>query len=339
MVYGISNPNVAPGMQGESMAASSAMVVTGLEKELKNTRVRVDFADTRISLKQIEEYIQKLTDTTAIDKVKKYDERRQHKGKKEEEQPRRKLSTIAPSSRPAQPFEWIDVGKPAGLWDLLLHWESRVLREILKYVLQPNLEELVSLARDLNIDLTKWKLDKISINHRGEILLDSGLSLEEKLRILLLDECKILEIGKLLEESWVKLAVINLRLLRVKSTLKELGIKEEEFEAIKLAARRIAFLKLIAQLKEMHLKRVFSTSRKEFSLYSKFISQLTHKAWKIEVDLPKEGMKWIHERLETLAKESARYKLELLRSLQQIGFEAEREKTVRWLEHTAAKLG
>jgi len=319
------------------MAASSAMVVTGLEKELKNTRVRVDFADTRISLKQIEEYIQKLTDTTAIDKVKKYDERRQHKGKKEEEQIRRKISTIAPSSRPAQPFEWIDVGKPSGLLDLLLQWESRILREILKYVLQPNLEELVSLARDLN--LSEWKLDKININHRGEILLDSGLSVEEKLRILLLDECRILEIGKLLEESWVKLAVINLRLLRVKSTLKELGIKEEEFEAIKLAARRIAFLKLIAQLKEVHLKRVFSTSRQEFSLYSKFISQLTHKAWKIEVDIPKEGMKWIHERLETLASESARYKLELLRSLQQIGFEAEREKTIHWLEQTVAKLG
>ncbi len=336
MVYSVSNQNLSRGMQEESMAASSAMLVTGLEKELKLNKVKIDFHDNKVDLKEIEEFVQKLNDATALEKVKKYDERNRKKGKKEEELPKRKNQKRSDPLPPAQPFEWINQPRKS-FFDFIFEWEGKILREVLKFVLQPNLDELIILAQELNLDLSAWKLDKININYKGEILLNSDLSPEEKLRLLLLDELKILEIGKLLEGSLLKLAVINLRLFRVKSALKELGIKEEELDSIKLAAKRIAFLKLVASLKDAHLKRIFASSRKEFTAYSKTIKSYTQKIWKLNIDLPDVGLKWIHQRLETLALESARYKLELLRSMQKLAHDHERAKTIRWLEHAVAR--
>ncbi|MFA4967626.1 MAG: hypothetical protein WC624_05355 [Candidatus Margulisiibacteriota bacterium] len=336
MVNGI-NPNFNPGMQNEAMAATGAMIVTGLEKELGVSKI--DLHDKKIDRKQIDEFVQKLVDATAIDSVKKYNEKEQKdKRRKEEEQGKRIFIGGAPTS-PAEPFEWITFKKTGGFFDFFYKLENRILSEILKFVLQPNLDELVGLAKELNIDLSAWKLDRISIDDQGRVLLNSDLSQPERLKILLLDECKILEIGKLLEDSWIKLAFINFRLLRVKNTLKGIGIKEEELKYISLSARRIAFLKMVAVLKDLHMKRVFSTSRKEFDIYSQSINMLTKKIWKIDADIPKSGLDWIHKKLETLALESARYKLELLRSMQKLAKDPERAKNIHWLEQAVKKLG
>jgi len=204
----------------------------------------------------------------------------------------------------------------------------------LKFVLKPNVDELLGLAKELNLDLSAWKLEKINIDHHGDLLLAGDLSPEERVRILLLDECKILEIGLLFADSWFNRLVIRFRLFRVKATLKELGVTKEEFDFINLSARRIAFLKIVSMLKDCHLKRVLSSSRKEFTSYSRRIASLTKKIRQIDIDLPTKGLEWIHKKLETLAVEAARYKLELLRSMEKLGHDPERARNIKWLEAT-----
>jgi hypothetical protein len=334
MVQGVNN-NMSPGLQGEAMGASAAMIVSGLEKELKGTsRINTDLHQQKIDLKELNQYVQKLTDASAIDRVKKNEGEKERGQKKEEEQRKRTITLGAKEI--TKPFDWTTISPANGIWEFLRRLESMILKELLKFVLQPNFEELLVIAREFN--LASWNLEKINISPSGEILLSSQLSEKEKLVILLIDEYKVLEIGRLLEESWVKLAVINLRLFRVKTSLKELGMKPEILEEINLAAHRIAFLKLVALLKETHLKRVFSGSQKEFDQASGVIRFLTQKVLKIKVDIPAGSLNWIKERLGTLAKESARYKLELLRSLQTLSYEADREKNIKWLETTVARL-
>src|SRR3989339_565838 len=297
MVYEIAGQNISHGMGEESLAASSAMIVSGLEKEIKPDRVNLMTEDPKIDMKQAEEFIQKLVNSTAIERIKKYEgNESRNKDKKEEEAAKKK----------------------------------KELKEK---------EKLIELAKDLKIDVSAWKIEKVNIDKKGNLLLiESGLTEEEKLRILLLDECKVLEIGSIFEESCFKLAIIRWRLFRVKSSLKQIGLTKGDFEKIKTSAQQIAFLKLIVMLKEFHLKRVFSTSKKEFDRYSNNITVLTRKIWKLDINLPQIGMDWIHQKLETLALESARYKLQLLKSMQTISFDKENEKAIHWLETTITHL-
>jgi len=335
MVYGINGQIPNNGLQ-EAMAGSSSMVATGLEKELKTGKVKIDF-DPKTELSEVNEYVQKLTNATALERVKKYDQKREQNEK--EENPLRKKPLPRKIKYRTQPLAWLkpEIKTSFNLFAWLMELERAVLKEVLSFALQPELEALLSLARELNLDLTSWKLEKINLNYKGEILLSSDLSPEERMKFLLLDEYRILYIGQQLCDSWLKLLVINLRLNKVKAALWDLGIRN--LEEVNLSARRLAFLKLLALLKEAHLKRVFSSSRSEFSSYSKTIQQLTDRALKIEVNIPQRGMDLIHQKLGSLGREAARYKLELLRSLQALAPEAEREKTIHWLEHIIARLG
>jgi len=335
MVYGINNQIPNSGLQ-EAMAGSSSMVATGLEKELKTGKVKIDF-DPKTELSEVNEYVQKLTNATALERVKKYDQKREQNEK--EENPLRKKPLPRKIKYRTQPLSWLkpEIKTSFNLFAWLVELERAILKEVLSFALQPELEALLALARELNLDLTSWKLEKINLNYKGEILLSSDLSPEERMKFLLLDEYRILYIGQQLCDSWFKLLVINLRLNKVKAALWDLGIRD--LEEVSLSARRLAFLKLLALLKEAHLKRVFSASRQEFSEYSKMIKQLTDRALKIEVNIPQRGMDFIHQKLGLLAREAARYKLELLRSLQTLAPEAEREKTIHWLEHIIARLG
>ena len=47
------NPNMISSNQADAMAASSAMVVSGLEKELKSKDDKVIINDTKLNLKQM----------------------------------------------------------------------------------------------------------------------------------------------------------------------------------------------------------------------------------------------------------------------------------------------
>ncbi|OGC39250.1 hypothetical protein A2526_02420 [candidate division WOR-1 bacterium RIFOXYD2_FULL_36_8] len=81
---------------------------------------------------------------------------------------------------------------------------------------------------------------------------------------------------------------------------------------------------------------MFSGSKKEFEAYSRKIRKLTKKIWKLNVNFPQIGMDWIHKKLETLALESAKYKLELLKSMQKVAYDPANEVTIHWLETTIA---
>lgn len=321
----------------QAMAGSSAMVVSGIQEELKTSDVKLDDNALKTNFKDLEEYIQKLSDSPVIKPIKKFYGKEGQKQQKKEEETKKARAILNDKDKP-KPFDWAHHRKSDSLFSIFYAWESKVLKDLLRFVLQPNIEDLIKTASDLQINLKEWKLDKININSKGEILLSGDITPEERLKILLLDECKILEVGRLLEDAISKQIIINIRLYRVKLMLKELGITDKELAEINLAARRLAFLKIVAVLKENHLKRVFSASKKEFNYYTAIISNLTYKVQNTKVDVPQEGIAWIHQRLETLSGEAARYQLELLRSLQKLGFDKEREKNIKWMEHIISGL-
>lgn len=305
MVYAINPNNLQPGLQGESMSAAAAMVVTGLEKELRVSRL--DQKGSQVEFIPLEKLVQKLNDATAIQSVKGHKNRKEGDAQNEDK-------SGHPGRRITRPFEWTEPAKPSGFWAFLIEWERRILNELLKFVIKPNVEELVKCAQELDLDLSDWQLETLCINANGEVFLSSDLSPQERLLLLLKNEYKILTIAGYLTDSYLTRLVVYLRLNRVRQMLSDFGFAE--LAKLETEAKRIAWLKLIALLKEVHLKRVFSLNRQDFQKYSGFIRYYTVLARRIKVDLPQEG--WIHQRLETLAREAARYQHELLASLKAV---------------------
>src|SRR3989339_1104856 len=113
MIDGINGQGVNPGMTEESMAASLAMVVNGFDKKLK-PKVKIDSQENRPDLKTVEDYVQKLVDSVAIDKVKKYDGKDSNQKKQQEEDP--KNGSRRSSSFSAKPFEWKEPVKDKGFF-------------------------------------------------------------------------------------------------------------------------------------------------------------------------------------------------------------------------------
>lgn len=325
------NINIQNGGQEQSMAGSSAMVVSGLNKELKPNKANVAINDPKVNLKQLEEYIQKLTHSSPIDEIKKHEEKNRKRQKQKEKQ--RRLKVVFFDRTPAEPFEWQAEKQETGnfLADLFLYFQQKVLKRALNFALQPGLVDLIKLGQEMKIDLKSWNLEKFIIAPDGQIILPSGLSEEERRYLLLREEFRILEIGEILEENWANLIIIKLRKHYVLNTLRSLKMKKEEIEKIRSAAKQIAWLKLITELKALHLKRVFSGSKKDFDFYSEVISCYTQKIRKIDVAISEEGFNWVKTRLKQLAVDTAKYKLELLRSMQKLNFDKSREKEITWL--------
>jgi len=294
------------------MSAAAAMVVTGLEKELKVSRL--DQKGSQVEFIPLQKLVQKLNDATAIQSVKSHKNRKEGDAQNEDRSGYKQMRASHPGLRLTRPFEWTERAKPSGFWAFLIEWERRILNELLKFVIKPNVEELVKTARELGLDLTDWQMETLCINQNGEVLLSSDLSPEERLLLLLKNEYKILTIAGYMTDSYLTRLVVYLRLRRVRQTLLDLGCAN--IGKLEIDAKRIAWLKLIALLKEVHLKRVFSLSRQDFQKYSGLIRYYTVLARRIKVDLPQEG--WIHQKLETLAAEAARYQQELLRTLKAV---------------------
>lgn len=312
MINGVNPNNISLGLQGQSMSAAGAMVVTGLEKELKLSRL--DGKEIKSEPIPLEKLVQKLNDATAIQSVKSHKNRKEGDPQNEERSGRKDIRSTHYGLRITKPFEWTQPAKPSGFWSFLIEWERRILNELLKFVIKPNVEELVKTAKELGLDLSGWELETLCINPNGEVLLSSDLSPEERLLILLKNEYKILTIAGYMTDSYLTRLVVFLRLYRVRETLRDLGYTE--IGKLEIEAKRIAWLKLISLLKESHLKRVFSLNKRDFAKYSALIKHYTRLALNVKVDLPQEG--WIHQRLEILAREAARYQHELLESLKAV---------------------
>jgi len=110
------NPNIIPqaqaGMSEESIAASAEMVVTGLEKSLNIKKAGQVQKNQQVDLKQIDEYVQKLSETTTVNEINKWEQKeKQRQKKKEEDKPKRRALRKAGKSR-ARAFGWISRKAP-----------------------------------------------------------------------------------------------------------------------------------------------------------------------------------------------------------------------------------
>jgi len=333
------NPNIINSEQSQSMAASSAMITTGLEKELKTNKTNIVINDPKINLKQLEENIKKLSHSSSIEQIRKKEEKKKREEQREK-QKRQQPKIFYSATRPAEPFEWNEKKSKSGnfIVDLFLNLQQRVLQKVFNLVLRHELNESIKIANELKIDIKDWNLEKFMVNSKGEMLLPSGISEKEIKYLLLREELKILEIGELLEDNWIHSQIIRLRKQYVVSTLYAMGAENEEVAQILTSAKQIAWLKLITQLKSTHLKRVFCGSKKDFDYFTKVISCYTQKIRKIDIAIPEEGVKWIKSRLEKLAFETAHFKLELLQSMQKLNHNNEREENIKWLKHTVGQL-
>jgi len=88
---------------------------------------------------------------------------------------------------------------------------------------------------------------------------------------------------------------------------------------------------LVFKIKELHLARLLTNSRKEFEKLSKIIKDETLGAARPE------ARDWINSRLDNLRLESAGYKLKLLNSLKSMRLNSEQEKNISWLKKIANK--
>lgn len=201
---------------------------------------------------------------------------------------------------------------------------------------------IIETAKELGVNLDSlvntWNFDKINISPEGRVTINKALIEIEREKALLLDEYRMLEVEHLLEDDWRNVFFIFLRLRRLVQILKAFGVEEHKIIETKAQARQIAWIKTIANLKELHLKRVLSSSMSEFQSLSRSIRRYTIKARRLGIDISKEGLQWVEARLETLAFEAARYKLELLNSMQELSYDKKREKDIQWLNQTIRDL-
>jgi len=201
----------------------------------------------------------------------------------------------------------------------------------------PDLKGLRALAKELGLTNDFSFLDyfyKMHAGKNGEIIIDDSILEQEKIKSLLFDEFKLLEVEYLLSEKLRKKALIFFRRRRVLSSLYEIGVNSEEIKKAKTVARRIAWAKSVAKLKDLHLKRIFTSSMHEFEKYAKIIKRQTLKTRRLGFDIHQKGLQWIEAQIETLALESAVYKLELLKSMQKLEFNKNREHDIKHLSST-----
>lgn len=111
----------------------------------------------------------------------------------------------------------------------------------------------------------------------------------------------------------------------------ELKLKPSElFDKFNLEQKEL--FSLVSRLRAMHLRRLLSESRLEFEQLSSEIKRISLSAAK-----PAEK-EWLENQFNRLTMEAAVYKLGVMRSLQQIEFNDDREKDLRWLEDEVRKL-
>jgi len=145
MVYEIAGQNISHGMGEESLAASSAMIVSGLEKEIKPDRVNLMTEDPKIDMKQAEEFIQKLVNSTAIERIKKYEGNESRNKDKKEEEAAKKKKELKAKEKLIEPFAWTQKShsQGKGIFSFFFRMENKVLQGVLRVVLQPEIEELI----------------------------------------------------------------------------------------------------------------------------------------------------------------------------------------------------
>ncbi|MFH2033963.1 MAG: hypothetical protein ABIJ26_04590 [Candidatus Margulisiibacteriota bacterium] len=218
---------------------------------------------------------------------------------------------------------------------------SKNARIILGYYLSEvkeiRLEDIKIFARELDLDLSKWDLEKAFTGEDSkkiDLLTDISIGEKEallrKLRhfttkaIFILDNQKKLELKEVIKK-------INIDLLQRGVTVHEI------FEVVE-ESKRLAWLKSIMILKKMHLKRLLSSSRDEFDRYSRLIATYTLAVRNLGMKISEKGARLVENSLAYSSYKAAKYKLELLGSMQSLNFEKDREKHIEWLKELVDEL-
>jgi hypothetical protein len=202
--------------------------------------------------------------------------------------------------------------------------------------------ELALLAKGFGVDLqtilAAWRMDSVTITSVATVELDmeKPISPEEKAELFTL--YRNVWIAYWLELSSLKRAGGTRELKRLRGELRKRGARDTELAAMEKEARKIAWLYCVSQLKELHVKRVFCGTEKEFTRLSRIITELTKRARHLGQPIAADGVKWVEARLEVMALQAAEYKLNLLASMQKLSFDKAREKDMAWLTKTIEVL-
>ncbi len=113
--------------------------------------------------------------------------------------------------------------------------------------------------------------------------------------------------------------------------VKELNLNPAEIFD-KFALEQEDLHNLVSQIKDLHLKRLLTENQKEFESISEEIKKETLAASKPE------AKDWLTGQLNKLTREAIEYKLRLLKSLQDMDFNAERKKNIKWLKKIHVKF-
>lgn len=236
--------------------------------------------------------------------------------------------------------------KSQAIVDFLTSFEKDSL-VVARYAKEFDIKDLSAIAVSLRINIDEWmkelKIEKIKIENLEQIdKLNISFRFEEKDEVSgissLITTYRNTQINIFMSDSLIEKIKINFESIRISSELKANGLSDGEISELKIQSRRIAWLRTISTLKMSHLSRIMVTSAKEFNEKSTEIEKLTKKSQKLGYDIPKEGITWLRQSLHVLAVEAAQYKLDLLKSLQKISIEKEREKDILQLTRTLAKL-
>ncbi len=207
-----------------------------------------------------------------------------------------------------------------------------------------DIPDLVQIASYMRLDIDSWMriLQKESIKIQRSEGLDIFFHILELPKMeelsVVTDNFRLSQIEYMMEDNFGKKISLFFKLAQLRNELQLRGISKETIEEIKTQSRKIAWIRTIASLKEIHLNRILTTSSMEFLNSSRRIEKLTRRAKKLGYDIPQEGIKWIETGLTKLGLDTARYKLELLRSLQKISYEEKREDDIKRLSKIIASL-
>ena len=248
---------------------------------------------------------------------------------------------------PLEMAEWIlnsKRGKTVAELLALFEKDSLSIREKEELLRTFEIPDLVQIASYMRLDIDAWMniLQKESVRIQsleGADVFFHILELPKMEEIsVVTDNFRLSQMEYMMEDSLTKKFGLFFKLAQLSNELQLRGISRDTLEEIKTQARKIAWIKTIASLKEIHLNRILTTSSMEFLRSSRKIEKLTKRAKKLGYDIPQEGIKWIETGLTKLGLDTAKYKLELMRSLQKISFDPKRDDDIKRLSKIIASL-
>lgn len=194
--------------------------------------------------------------------------------------------------------------------------------------------ELVYLMNELKVPILKIKelYNMETVTLTEEALQIEALLKKETDEIKLLEECLRQEnLQMLLSDNIINRLKYAASISMIKAKLENLNVGKDRINEIINEAKRIAWLKSVVILKNLHLKRVLCNSKREFEDLSRHIKDSTIRARKLGLKISRDGVKWIEAKLSNMALNAADYKINLLRSMQEMSHDKQREHDIEWL--------